>query len=150
MLNKDLSQKATISNSLRIKYTVNAQGCTRKHTQGQRHHALTFTSWHKRALQCHIFRKPFLNISLQQPALFTSTHPYTSPPFLPSPSPLYASSHSSLHFSLMTPLKWLIKDPKHLYMDPFWYLYRDILLRYPASLNPTSYSCLKHSALWDP
>ena len=106
-------------------------------------HSHTFTSWHKCALQCHIFRKPFLNISLQQPSLFTYTHLYTSPPFLPSPSPLYASSHSSLHFSLMTPLKWLIKNPKHLYMDPFLYLYRDILLRYSASLNPISYSCLE-------
>ena len=64
-------------------------------------HENTATSCYKHALQCRIFRKPFLNISLRPPTLFTDTYLHTLPPLLTSP---HSSVHSSLRLGPNTPL----------------------------------------------
>lgn len=138
MLNKDLGQRPQSeipweSSIHPIYKDTHAMSRVDKSTT----HEHTVTPWYKHALQCHIFRKPFLNISLQPPTLFADTHLYTLPPFFTSP---YSSIHSSLRWAPNTPLKWLIKDPEHHYRDAFLSHSKDVLFRHSAHLNWMSHS----------
>lgn len=113
MLNKDLSQKDSTSNSFEVQMPKN----THTNARTKAPHTCTH-SYPDTNVSCNVFP----NISLQIPALFN----YTCPDTRPSTFHL-SSSRSSLHFlsfsflsvSFSFSLKWLIKDPQAISMDTF-------------------------------
>lgn len=137
MINKDLSWRP-VWNSLRIKHTSNAQGYTCQVSHRWSFHTLTHPDTNM-LCWCHIFRKPFFNISRSRP-LFTDTHLGT---WLRSSLPLYSSIQSSLCSASTSPLTRLIKDPGSLCRDTFLYHYVDILFRYSAPHNLGTHSLLE-------
>lgn len=83
MLNKDLNQKDSISNSLRIKYTFDAQGHTHQHVR-------------TKALHTRTHSHPDTNVSCNVTS--TESLSLTCPSRFPPSSPIHVHTHD-LHSS---------------------------------------------------
>lgn len=124
-----------------MKHISNTQGHSHKDTRGQTHH--TLTHMHVLIQTCsavphleHTHRQQLPPATLSPPALIYTNCLQFSPP-------LYSLIHSRLCLPPTAPLKWFIKDPKHLSVGTFLCFYMDILVRRSVSLHLVSHPFLE-------